>query len=197
MTLEELYDLLLVKKPSSYLKNNEKELFDLIPEIKICKGFDQKNEWHIYDVYEHILHVVDSVPPTLVMRLTALFHDIGKPLTYTEDENGVGHFYGHWEASQRIFDAFAKKCGINEDIRKRVSDLIYYHDINVSRLSESELEEMTRRLGKDGISQLFDLKRADLLAQNEKYHYLLEDYYKQKSKLLFKFQKADEVIEKE
>ena len=184
MTLEELYELLLVKKPSSYLKNNEKELFDLIPEIKICKGFDQKNEWHIYDVYEHILHVVDSVPPTLVMRLTALFHDIGKPLTYTEDENGVGHFYGHWEASQRIFDAFAKKCGIDEEIRKRVSDLIYYHDINVSRLGKSKLEEMTQRLGKDGIAQLFDLKKADLLAQNEKYHYLLEEQQRQKEKVL-------------
>lgn len=184
MTLEELYDLLLTKKPSSSIKNKEKELFDLIPEIKICKGFDQKNEWHIYDVYEHILHVVDSVPPTLVMRLTALFHDIGKPLTYTEDENGVGHFYGHWEASQRIFDAFAKKCGINEDIRKRVSDLIYYHDINVSRLGKSELEEMTQRLGKDGIAQLFDLKKADLLAQNEKYHYLLEEQQRQKEKVL-------------
>ena len=184
MTLEELYELLLVKKPSTYLKNDEKELFDLIPEIKICKGFDQKNEWHIYDVYEHILHVVDSVPPTLVMRLTALFHDIGKPLTYTEDENGVGHFYGHWEESQKIFDAFAKKCGINEDIRKRVSDLIYYHDINVSRLGKSELEEMTQRLGKDGIAQLFDLKKADLLAQNEKYHYLLEEQQRQKEKVL-------------
>ena len=184
MTLEELYELLLVKKPSTYLKNDEKELFDLIPEIKICKGFDQKNEWHIYDVYEHILHVVDSVPPTLVMRLTALFHDIGKPLTYTEDENGVGHFYGHWEESQKIFDAFAKKCGIDEEISKRVSDLIYYHDINVSRLGKSELEEMTQRLGKDGIAQLFDLKKADLLAQNEKYHYLLEEQQRQKEKVL-------------
>ena len=184
MTLEELYELLLVKKPSTYLKNDEKELFDLIPEIKICKGFNQKNEWHIYDVYEHILHVVDSVPPTLVMRLTALFHDIGKPLTYTEDENGVGHFYGHWEESQKIFDAFAKKCGIDEEISKRVSDLIYYHDINVSRLGKSELEEMTQRLGKDGIAQLFDLKKADLLAQNEKYHYLLEEQQRQKEKVL-------------
>lgn len=31
---------------------------------------------------------------------------------------------------------------------------------------------------------LFLLKRSDLLAQNEKYHYLLEDYRKQENKVL-------------
>lgn len=186
MTLEELYDILLTEKPSEGLESRENELFSLIPEMEICKGFDQNNEWHIYDVYEHILHVVDNVPPSLVMRLTALFHDVGKPPTYTEDENKVGHFYGHWEASQRIFNSFAVAHGMEKSLSERASNLIYYHDINVSRLGKDELEEMIRRLGSEGITQLFELKRADLLAQNPKYHYLLEDYYVQRGKLLLK-----------
>jgi len=58
-------------------------------------GFDQNTPYHCYDVLTHTLHSVDNAPPDLKIRLTMLFHDIGKPHRYTEDENCVGHFYGH------------------------------------------------------------------------------------------------------
>ena len=57
MSIEELYNILLNEKPSEKLKNKEQELFKLIPEMEKCKNFNQNNEWHIYDVYEHILQV--------------------------------------------------------------------------------------------------------------------------------------------
>ena len=186
MSIEELYEILLSEKPSYNILNNEKKIFELIPELKNCRGFNQNNEWHIYDVYEHILHVVDFVPANIVLRMTALFHDIGKPLSYTEDENGIGHFYGHWEASQKIFDVFAIKYNIDNDIVNRISNLIYYHDINVSKLDYNRLKEMLEKLNYEGIDQLFELKRADLLAQNKKYHYILNEYSKQKEKVLLK-----------
>ena len=91
--IEGLYNLLLSEEPSDNIKKHEKEVFDLIPKLKNCKSFDQNNDWHIYDVYEHILHVVDYVSPNLIMRLAALFHDIGKPLSYTEDKNGIRRFW--------------------------------------------------------------------------------------------------------
>ena len=184
MTLEELYIILLMDKPSNILKNREKELFCLIPELEKCKGFDQNNEWHIYDVYEHILHVIDNVPTNLILRLSALFHDIGKPLSYTEDENKVGHFYGHFEVSQRIFNAFAIKYNINEKISNIVSNLIYYHDINLSKLDNDKLKEILDIFGNEGIIKLFELKKADLLAQNEKFNYILDEYEIQKKKLM-------------
>jgi tRNA nucleotidyltransferase (CCA-adding enzyme) len=187
----ELYNLLLSEKPSEQLKTHEKELFTLIPELSTCKGFNQNNEWHIYDVYEHILHVIDNVPSNIVMRLTALFHDIGKPLSYIEDENKVGHFYGHWEVSQKIFTSFAEKNNIDHDISERVSNLIYYHDINVSKLNENELKEMFQKLNYDGIEELYEFKKADLLAQNEKYHYILDEYPKQKEEILNKLKKSN------
>lgn len=184
MDLEELYQILLTDKPSSILKNREKELFYLIPELEKCKGFDQNNDWHIYDVYEHILHVVDNVNQNLVIRLAALFHDIGKPFSYTEDENGVGHFYGHWEVSQRIFIEFANKYNIDVYIRDNVSQLIYFHDINLSKLDSVELIKIIDIFDNAGIMQLFDLKKADLLAQNKKYNYILNEYNIQKKKIL-------------
>ena len=186
MTIEELYEILLSDKPSYILKNREKELFYLIPELEKCKGFEQNSDWHPYDVYEHILHVIDNTSSNLVLRLAALFHDVGKPFSYTEDENGIGHFYGHWETSQKIFDLFAIKYNIDKDVANRISNLIYYHDINVSKLDCNKLKEMLEKLNYEGIDQLFELKRADLLAQNKKYHYILNEYPKQKEKVLLK-----------
>ena len=91
-----LINILLKDKPSEFIKNNINDIIQIIPELSFCINFNQNNIWHIYDVFEHILQVVDGVPNNLSLRIAALFHDIGKPFVYKEDENGIGHFYGHW-----------------------------------------------------------------------------------------------------
>lgn len=189
MDIEKLFELLLNDNPSELLKENEEYLFNLVPELKICKGFNQNNEWHIYDVYEHILHVIDNVPAVIELRLAALFHDIGKPISYKEDELGVGHFYGHWEESQKIFNEFANKYNIDEKLKDIVSNLIYYHDLNPLKLDDDNLAIMYEKLGSNGIELLYEFKKADLLAQNKKYHYILDDYLKQKDKVLLRIMK--------
>ena len=55
-------------------------------------GFDQHNPHHVYDVYEHTLHALEATPPEPVLRMAVLFHDSGKPASFTLDEKGVGHF---------------------------------------------------------------------------------------------------------
>ena len=54
MTVKDLTEILKLEKPSIEIKNNEEEIFKLIPELEKCKGFEQNNEWHPYDVYENI-----------------------------------------------------------------------------------------------------------------------------------------------
>ena len=132
--MEYLINILMQDTPSEIIIENEEQIFKVIPELKYCKNFNQNNIWHIYDVYEHILHVIDGVPDNIVLRLTALFHDIGKPFVYKEDVNGVGHFYGHWDKSKEIFDDFANKYNIEKDMRYLISNLILYHDINIDKL---------------------------------------------------------------
>ena len=45
MTVKELCELLMTDKPSEAIKNREAEVFALIPILKECKGFDQRNEY--------------------------------------------------------------------------------------------------------------------------------------------------------
>jgi len=184
MTWDDLIIILQQDKPSEIIKLNEDELFKLIPELVKCKNFEQNSVWHIYDVYEHILHVIDNVHNNLVLRLAALFHDIGKPLVYIKDESGRGHFYGHWHRSKEIFDKYAEKYNLDNSLKSKVSNLILYHDLNIDKITEEEIERIINKFDKDGISMLFQLKEADLLAQNSEFHYLLDDYKKQKQKIL-------------
>lgn len=156
----------------------------MIPELKKRKNFNQNNPWHVYDVYEHILHVVDGVPNDIVLRIAALFHDTGKPFSYTEDEKEIGHFYGHWNKSLEIFKKYSSNFNLDESKIERISYLIFYHDIHFDRIDKEELDLLKKRLGNEGIKQLFCLKKSDLLAQSSKYHYLLEDYVKQENELL-------------
>lgn len=181
-----LFEALSSDKPSIVIKENESYFFNLVPELEKCKGFNQNNPWHVYDVYEHILHVIDGVPNNLVSRLTAFFHDLGKPASYTEDENGIGHFYGHWEKSQEIFLRFANKYNFDKDLTELVSNLVFYHDINLAMASENEITEMMKILGVDGIKLLYNQKRSDLLAQSSIHHDLLSTYDEQEKTLIKK-----------
>ena len=142
MRIEELYNILLSDKPSNNLRKKEKELFEMVPEFEKCKGFNQNCVWHVYDVFEHILHAVDNAPSDLNVRLAALFHDVGKPAKYTVDRNGNGHFLGHWEVSQKVFEDFADKYNIDKKLRDRVSNLIYYHDLWMVGLEKNTLDKI-------------------------------------------------------
>lgn len=184
MDINSLIDILKQDKPSQYIISNEDYIFKIIPELSICKGFHQNNIWHIHDVYNHILHVVDGVPNNITLRLAALFHDVGKPYVYKEDEDGIGHFYNHWNKSKEIFENFAQKHNIDNNIKSIISNLILYHDINIDKINNNELKKLLEIFNEEEIKLLFQLKRSDLLAQNTEFHYLLECYKKQEIKIL-------------
>ena len=179
MDIELSMNILSAEVPVPLIIENEQYVFSLIPELKDCKGFNQNNAWHIYDVYEHILKVIEYVPDNLTARFVALFHDVGKPAVYYADENGVGHFYGHWEKSAEVFADFSKKHKIDDAFARSVSNLILFHDINFGKLSDVDLDNVIDIFDLEELKLLFEIKRADLLAQNPEYHGLLKDYDKQ------------------
>lgn len=183
MNYKDILKLLLNDDVYNIFKHYEEELFKLIPELKDCKGFNQNNKWHIYDVYEHILHVISGVEANTYLRLAALFHDIGKPLVYKEDENGIGHFYDHWNTSIEIFKKYQDKFNLSKEEINLIINLIFYHDINVEKMDNEKLKEMMSLIGTKNIKYLFKLKRADLLAQSPKFHYLLININNQEQKV--------------
>ena len=183
MTIQELFEILMSDVPSKELIKRENELFELVPNLKPCKGFNQNTKWHIYDVYGHILHVIDNVPKDPVLRIAALFHDVGKPPCYYEDDKGQGHFKGHWIVSEQMFNSFAKEHHLDEKLSSEISELILFHDIRVPELSEESLKSISSAFGVEGIKRLYQFKKADLLSMNQEFHHLLDDYVLEEERL--------------
>ena len=48
--------------------------------------------------------------------------------TNSKDKDGVGHFYGHWNESIKIFDKYKDLFGLSEEEVLLINNLIYYHD---------------------------------------------------------------------
>ena len=90
MNKKELEDLLISDDTDfvERIKQNKKEIFEFIPELKAEENFQQNNKWHIYDVWNHTLVALKNSPNDLDIRLALLLHDIGKPFSYQDDESG-------------------------------------------------------------------------------------------------------------
>lgn len=97
------------------------ELF--IPELLECIGIDQP-EWHTEDVYTHSLTALDLAEDDI--RLAALFHDIGKARTRSEDESGV-HFYGHDKVGTEMTKEILTRLRYSKAVIKKVTTLIRWH----------------------------------------------------------------------
>lgn len=134
-----------------------------IPEILPMRGFDQHNPYHIYDVWGHTAAVVESAPPTVVLRLAALLHDIGKPPTFTLDEGG-GHFYGHAKISAEMADTILRRLRFDTATRERVVLLVREHC--GFELTERAVKRALNRLGPEAYFELAALMRSDNLAQS-------------------------------
>ena len=62
-------------------------LAETMPEMLPSVGFIQ-NEFHTEDVFEHTLSVISRAAPERLVRLAALFHDLGKPASFSVGDDG-------------------------------------------------------------------------------------------------------------
>lgn len=134
---------------------------EVIPEMKPMVGFDQHSPHHAYDLYTHTAHVVGAVPGDLTLRWAALLHDVGKITTFTLDETGRGHFYGHAQASAEAADGILHRLKAPTALREGAAVLIRHH---MTRLEEDKrlLKRRVRILGWETVEQLLQLQEADM-----------------------------------
>ncbi len=135
-----------------------------IPEILPCVGFDQCNRHHCFDVWGHTARSVGAVPPERALRWTMLFHDLGKPLCRTFDEQGVGHFYGHTAISARMAEDIMERLHFERALRERVrAQLTCFDDLFPPERAAVHREMALR--GRETVGNLLLTKQADNAAK--------------------------------
>ncbi|MDQ6742759.1 MAG: CCA tRNA nucleotidyltransferase [Candidatus Dormibacteraeota bacterium] len=160
---EELRKMLLSGQPRRAL-----ELLDaggllevLMPEVYACHGV-QQGGWHTHDVFGHSLETVQHTDADLLLRLAALYHDVGKPPTATPD----GAFHGHdavgsemtREALVRLRFSNAEVDSVSRLVRLHLRPVFYTPDWG---------DGAVRRLARDAgplLWRLIALARADIAA---------------------------------
>ncbi len=158
----ELCKLLCGKGAVRILREYADVIGVFLPEMTQCVGFAQNSKYHCYDVYEHTLHALAKANDDLVVRLSLLFHDIGKPHCYTEDENG-GHFKGHAKISVVLTEQAMKRLRFDNATSERVKTLVEIHD-NEYRAEPRSVKRLMRLLSDEDILRLMEIKRCDRLA---------------------------------
>lgn len=146
-----------------------KKYFDIfltfLPELSLMENFVQCNPRHIYDVLDHTLVALKCIEPRLDLRLAMLFHDIGKPLTFVQDENGVGHFPNHSKKSAEITRDILNRLKYNKKIIQRVTKLIEYHDYKLPE-SDEQLKLFISKFGSENLEDLYKIKKANQYGKN-------------------------------
>lgn len=160
---DEFVKALLSEKPSKaiFLLEQTELLKMILPELTLCRGVSQKG-YHEFDVFDHSLYACDGSPKDLILRLAALFHDLGKPSCQAIKEDGVSTFYNHEIESTHIAEKILKRFKFPTAVIERVLHLIKNHMFHYESVwSNAAVRRFIARIGTENLSDLFALREAD------------------------------------
>ncbi len=139
----------------------------VLPEFDAMMETDQDNPHHLYNVGIHTIKVMENVPPTQILRYTALLHDVAKPLTKTIDENGVGHFYGHQAKGADMAREILKRLKLDNHTIDETCLLIMEHDFSLHGTNIKSFRRFLNRLGMERFNDFLTIKKADMAGQSD------------------------------
>jgi putative nucleotidyltransferase with HDIG domain len=160
-------------------------IYHVVPEFMDLKNIQQGKN-HIKDAYEHSLLVLhkgsklDEGEKNLPFRLACILHDIGKPETKVEDEDGV-HFYSHHNVGARKARKVLRRLRYDNETVQSVCHLIKYHmtpivlqrEIVNGKIKKRIIMRLVRKVGEDNINLLLDLVKCDIRSsKNPRYKFM-------------------------
>lgn len=173
---DEFNRLILSDKPSFGIEllRQANILSYLIPSLEKCYG-EYQNDFHQHDVYYHLLYSCDATPKDLILRIAALFHDIGKPISLAEYKGkGIKEnvFYNHEVYSEEMTKEFLTKYRYSRNEIQTISKLVRYHMFHyTSSWTDGAIRRFVAKVGEDLIPLLFSLRVADRIGNGKNFGY--------------------------
>lgn len=176
----------------------------VIPELPALK-LEIDEHHHHKDVYQHTLTVVEqaidyekdyNLENDLVLRLAALFHDIGKPATRKLEPGGVVTFYHHDVVGSKLATKRLRELKFDNETIKAVSRLIELHLRFFGYSDQPWSDSAIRRYVRDADDQLLRLHaltRADVTTRNQRKADRLSHAYDDLEKRIAVLQEEEEL----
>ena len=172
---DEFCKMLKSPQPSAGLHRMEEcgILAYFIPELAAGRGLVQADcrGFHEFDVLDHNLYACDGAPEdNLIVRLAALFHDVGKTYTRTVEHkliDGVDfelfHFHGHETKSEEIARKVLFRLKFSNAQTDEVCHLIKNHMFFFEPAwTDAAVRRFVVRIGLENMENLFLLRYADI-----------------------------------
>ncbi len=167
---DELLKILMSNKPSRGFNLMRKTglLKHVIPEL--LEGYGKKQGFpHRFTIYRHIMETMDQIDPNPILRLTALFHDIGKPRVRRKIK-GRFQFLEHEKVSADMSKEIMARLKFSKKMISRVANLVTLHMAAVGYHEgwrDNALRRLIRRVGVKNIDHFLLFRRADILAHGQ------------------------------
>ena len=151
----------------------------VLPELPALK-LEIDEHHHHKDVYQHTLTVIEQaidyekdygLENDLVLRLSALMHDIGKPATRKLESGGGVTFYHHDVVGSKLAAKRLRELKFDNDTIKSVARLIELHLRFFGYSDQPWSDSAIRRYVRDADDQLLRLHaltRADVTTRNQR-----------------------------
>ncbi len=176
---DEFVKIIMSPNPSAGIAMLEK--FGLLKyvarELEEGIGCEQLGE-HIYDVWDHLLHALQHAADKnwpLEIRLTALFHDIGKPKTRRFDATKAGGkgkytFYGHEVVGARMAKKIMERLKFPKKEIEMVEKLVRAHMFfsDTEKITLSAVRRIIQKVGKENIWFLMNVRECDRVGMKKK-----------------------------
>ncbi len=160
----ELNKILTANNPSHVLRLYRDIFAVIIPELSRLFDFDQNNPHHCFDAWEHTLSAISQSNPSLLIRLTLLFHDIAKPLCARRDQKGITHFKEHAQKGSEVALKIMKRLKYDNKTTQTVKLLIELHD-SYPACNKISVKKLLNKIGIDNFRLLLEVQKADNLAK--------------------------------
>jgi poly(A) polymerase len=145
---------------------------EFLPELPALAVAQDPGHRH-KDVLAHTIAVVERAPADRVLRLAALFHDVGKPKTRSFEPGGRVTFHHHEVVGARMTRERMTALRYPADDIEQVSRLVELH-LRFHGYDEGEggwTDSAVRRYARDAgplLDRLNDLTRADCTTRNRR-----------------------------
>jgi len=155
-------------------------LSHFLPEVLELIGCEQPPQWHPEgDVYQHtkiMLHMLKE-KPSLELVLSVLFHDIGKPATYTysQEEDRI-RFNGHDAVGADMTEEILRRMRYPNQTIEATQAMVANH-MNFMHVRQMRTAKVKRFLARPHIQDEMELHRVDCASSNgitENYDFLRE-----------------------
>ena len=146
----------------------------IFPELTALAGIEQRDKYHHKDVFEHTLKVLDNLAgmsDNLLLRFSALVHDIGKPRVKRFIEGTGWTFHGHEQVGVHMLKKICPRLRLSSDFLKYSQKVTGLHMRPVHLIDENVTDSAIRRLivqAGDDLEDLMMLCRADITSGNPK-----------------------------